>query len=143
METLLLVVHVLIAIALIALVLLQQGKGAEAGAAFGGGASSTVFGSRGSSSFLSRTTAMLATLFFVVSLVLASIAYRKADTAGLHKTPATKTQPGKDKKAPAGIKQKDGVPVVPTKPKAGKGDVPAAPAVKGKPAADTKGSDKK
>ena len=142
METLLLVVHVLIAVALIALVLLQQGKGAEAGAAFGGGASSTVFGSRGSSSFLSRTTAMLATMFFVVSLVLASIAYRKADTAGLKKTPATKTQPGKGK-APAGVKQKDGVPVVPAKPKTGKGGVPAAPAAKGKPAADGKSGDKK
>jgi preprotein translocase subunit SecG len=142
METLLLVVHVLIAIALIALVLLQQGKGAEAGAAFGGGASSTVFGSRGSSSFLSRATAMLATLFFVISLVLASIASRKADTAGLHKTPATKTQPGKGK-APAGIKTKDGVPVVPASSKPGKGEVPTAPASKDKSAADSKGSDKK
>ena len=61
----------IIAIALVVLVLLQQGRGAEAGAAFGSGASSTVFGSRGSSSFLSRITAMLATGFFVTSLTLA------------------------------------------------------------------------
>jgi len=59
-----LVVHVLIATGLIALVLLQQGKGADAGAAFGAGASGTVFGSQGSASFLTRTTAALATLFF-------------------------------------------------------------------------------
>ncbi len=65
------VAHVFIGLALIALVLLQRGKGAEAGAAFGAGASGTVFGSRGSASFLSRTTAVLATLFFVTSLVLA------------------------------------------------------------------------
>lgn len=70
-HTLVLVAHVIIAVSLIALVLLQQGKGAEAGAAFGSGASSTVFGSQGSASFLSRTTAILATVFFITSLVLA------------------------------------------------------------------------
>ena len=69
-----LVVHVLIAIGLVALVLLQQGKGADAGAAFGGGASGTVFGSQGSASFLTRTTAALATLFFVTSLTLFTLA---------------------------------------------------------------------
>ncbi len=70
-HSLILVVHVVVAVALIALVLLQQGKGADAGAAFGSGASSTMFGSQGSASFLSRTTAILATAFFVTSLVLA------------------------------------------------------------------------
>ena len=69
-----LVVHVLIATGLIALVLLQQGKGADAGAAFGAGASGTVFGSQGSASFLTRTTAVLATLFFVTSLTLFTLA---------------------------------------------------------------------
>ncbi len=69
-----LVIHVLIATGLIALVLLQQGKGADAGAAFGGGASGTVFGSQGSASFLTRTTAVLATLFFVTSLTLFTLA---------------------------------------------------------------------
>ena len=67
---------VLIAAALIALVLLQQGKGATAGAAFGGGggASGTVFGARGSSSFMSRSTAILAAAFFINSIVLAYLA---------------------------------------------------------------------
>lgn len=71
MQTVLMVLYVLTAIALIAFVLLQQGKGADAGAAFGSGASATVFGSRGSASFLSRATAGLATVFFVLALVLA------------------------------------------------------------------------
>ncbi|MFO1424103.1 MAG: preprotein translocase subunit SecG [Candidatus Competibacteraceae bacterium] len=70
-HTLILVAHVVIAVALIGLVLLQQGKGADAGAAFGSGASATMFGSRGSASFLSRTTAALATAFFLTSLTLA------------------------------------------------------------------------
>ena len=71
MYTALVVIQVLVAIALIALVLLQHGKGADAGAAFGSGASGTVFGSRGAANFLSRATAWLATLFFSVSLALA------------------------------------------------------------------------
>lgn len=70
MQFLILTVHVLLAIALVVLVLLQQGKGAEAGAAFGGGASQTVFGSRGSSSFLAKLTGVLAALFFITSLGL-------------------------------------------------------------------------
>jgi preprotein translocase subunit SecG len=65
------VVHIFICVGLIGLVLIQHGKGAEAGAAFGSGASATVFGSRGSASFLTRTTAILATLFFITSLTLA------------------------------------------------------------------------
>ncbi|NIC07737.1 preprotein translocase subunit SecG [Billgrantia bachuensis] len=71
MQVAILMIHVAIAIALVVLILLQQGKGAEAGAAFGGGASQTVFGSRGSGSFLSRTTAVLAAAFFATSLTLA------------------------------------------------------------------------
>ena len=66
-----LITHTLIALLIIALVLLQRGKGADAGAAFGAGASGTVFGARGSSSFFSRATAVCATLFFVSSLTLA------------------------------------------------------------------------
>lgn len=83
MATLLLVVHVMLAIGLIGLVLIQHGKGADAGAAFGSGASSTVFGSRGSTSFLSRATAVLATLFFVVSLALAILANQPAETGSV------------------------------------------------------------
>ena len=71
METLVVVVHVIAAIAIIGLVLLQQGKGADAGAAFGSGASQTVFGSSGSGNFLTRLTTVAAVIFFATSLVLA------------------------------------------------------------------------
>lgn len=67
------IIHVLIALGIIGLVLLQQGRGADAGAGFGGG-SSSVFGARGAASFLSRTTAVLATAFFITSLGLAYLA---------------------------------------------------------------------
>ncbi len=73
-HTLLVVAHIVVAVALIGLILVQQGKGADAGAAFGSGASATMFGSRGSASFLSRTTAILATVFFLTSLTLAYFA---------------------------------------------------------------------
>ena len=66
-----LITHTLIALGIIALVLLQRGKGADAGAAFGAGASGTVFGARGSGSFFSRATGILAAAFFVTSLTLA------------------------------------------------------------------------
>lgn len=62
------VFYILVAVAMIALILLQRGAGADAGSGFGGGASATVFGARGSASFLSRTTAVLAALFFILSL---------------------------------------------------------------------------
>jgi preprotein translocase subunit SecG len=71
LQTLAVVFHVLVAAGIVGLVLLQRGRGADAGAGFGAGASGTVFGARGSASFLSRTTAVLATLFFVSSLGLA------------------------------------------------------------------------
>ncbi len=71
METVLLIVHLVAAAVLIGLVLLQQGKGADMGAAFGAGASATVFGSQGSASFLTRGTATLAAVFFLTSLSLA------------------------------------------------------------------------
>ena len=72
-QTIVLIVHVFLAVSLIGLVLLQRGKGAEAGAAFGAGASGTVFGAKGSANFLSRTTAVLAALFFFTSLTLAYV----------------------------------------------------------------------
>ena len=80
MFSVLVILQVVIAVALIGLVLLQQGKGADMGAAFGAGASGTVFGSRGSANFLSRTTAGLATAFFVTSLVLAYMANSQKTT---------------------------------------------------------------
>ena len=69
--------HLLLAVAIVALVLMQRGRGADAGAGFGAGASGTVFGARGSASFLSRTTAVLATLFFMSSLGLAYLLSRQ------------------------------------------------------------------
>jgi len=70
MQSLALVIHVILAVGVIGLVLMQHGKGADAGAAFGSGASATVFGARGSASFLTRATTILASLFFVTSLFL-------------------------------------------------------------------------
>ena len=71
LQTGILILHVFVAASLIGLVLLQRGKGAEAGAAFGAGASGTVFGAQGSANFLSHTTAVLAAVFFMTSLTLA------------------------------------------------------------------------
>jgi len=78
MESLILIVHVLLAVSVIALVLLQQGKGADMGASFGSGASQTVFGSSGSGNFMTRTTAVLAAFFFVTSFALAIVAKDKS-----------------------------------------------------------------
>jgi len=91
------VFHVLIAVAIIALILLQQGKGADAGAAFGSGASGTVFGSRGSASFMSRATAILATLFFITSLSLAYLASSGSKSGSV--VDSVKTEQGQAKKA--------------------------------------------
>lgn len=74
LNAILLVVQVLLSISLIALVLLQHGKGADAGAAFGSGASATVFGARGSGNFLTKATSIIAALFFVTCLALAYLA---------------------------------------------------------------------
>ncbi len=75
----LIVLHILISIALIGLVLIQRGRGADIGAAFGSGASQTVFGARGSASFLTRATGVLAALFFVSSLALAYFYSQKTE----------------------------------------------------------------
>ena len=94
-ETLVVIVHLLVAIALVGLILIQQGKGAETGASFGAGASGTFFGSQGSATFLSRLTAALATVFFLTSLGLAYYASHKAGAirdAGLP-VPALQSQP--------------------------------------------------
>ena len=74
--------HVLIALAIIGLVLLQHGKGADVGSGFGGGASGSLFGATGSANFLSRTTAVLATVFFLTSLGLAYLASSNPRTSG-------------------------------------------------------------
>ena len=81
METLVLVLHVIMAVVMIGLILLQQGKGAEMGASFGSGASGTVFGSAGSAGFLTKFTAGLALMFFVTSLALAVFARHAVEAA--------------------------------------------------------------
>lgn len=94
MYQLILMIHVVIAIVLIALVLIQHGKGADIGAAFGSGASQTVFGSQGSGSFLFRLTGGLAAAFFVTSLTLGYIAsYNYKQAQRLNITPISQTAP--------------------------------------------------
>ncbi|MDH3694229.1 MAG: preprotein translocase subunit SecG [Gammaproteobacteria bacterium] len=91
-----LVVHVLVAVAIVVLVLLQQGRGADAGAAFGGGGgggSQSLFGAQGSANFLSRATAILATVFFLTSLGLAYIYNQRTDRSSvIENLPAVETQ---------------------------------------------------
>jgi preprotein translocase subunit SecG len=95
LHTVLIIVQVLLSASLIGLVLLQQGKGADMGAAFGSGASGTVFGSRGSANFLSRTTAILAALFFVNSMSLAYLVGSKPVDEGsiVDRAPPAATTP--------------------------------------------------
>ncbi|HBR96550.1 MAG TPA: preprotein translocase subunit SecG [Gammaproteobacteria bacterium] len=81
MQSFVLVVHVILALTVIGLVLIQHGKGADAGAAFGSGASSTVFGARGAASFLTRMTTMMAVAFFVTSLILFYMAAHRESTS--------------------------------------------------------------
>ncbi|MDE1195710.1 preprotein translocase subunit SecG [Pseudomonas sp. Bc-h] len=123
LETVVVVLHLLGALGVVALVLLQQGKGADAGASFGAGASNTVFGGQGSSTFLSKLTAILAACFFITSLGLGYFAKEKAHQL---------TQVGLPDPAVLEVKQKpaaDDVPVLEgqQKPAAAPADVPAAP----------------
>jgi preprotein translocase subunit SecG len=83
MQTILTVFHIFLAVGLVGLILIQHGKGADMGAAFGSGASGTVFGAKGSASFLTRTTALLATLFFVTSMVMAYFASQRNEQVGV------------------------------------------------------------
>lgn len=83
MQTVLVVVHLFLAVGVIGLVLMQHGKGADAGAAFGSGSSGTVFGAAGSANFLSRATALLATLFFLTSLGMGWFSMQAVERPGL------------------------------------------------------------
>ena len=78
LESVIIIVHLMMALGLVGLVLIQQGKGAEAGASFGSGASATVFGAQGTGSFFSRITAILAAVFFATSLALAFYAKERS-----------------------------------------------------------------
>src|SRR5690349_22570416 len=82
LTTVLIVLHILVALGIIGLVLLQHGKGADMGSGFGGGASGSLFGATGSANFLSRSTAVLAAIFFVLSLALAWVATNRSSEQG-------------------------------------------------------------
>ncbi len=92
LHNIVLVVHILVAGMIIGLVLLQRGKGAEAGTGFGAGASGTVFGARGSANFLSHATGVLATVFFITSLTLAYLSTQRTAPTSLLDVP-TQTAP--------------------------------------------------
>lgn len=124
METLVLVIHVLAALALVGLVLLQHGKGADVGAAFGSGASGSLFGASGSANFLSRTTAIIAVVFFVTSLGLTYFSTRKAEHKGVMATPPA---------APAQSLPAQIPPTAPAGQAAPSPAGPAAPAAAGEP----------
>lgn len=79
MLTVLLAIHIIVAIVMVGFILIQHGKGADAGASFGSGAAGTVFGAAGSANFLTRTTAVLAAIFFMTSLALAHFAQKQAE----------------------------------------------------------------
>lgn len=115
--TVLLAVHIVLALAIIVIILLQQGKGATAGAAFGSGASSTVFGSKGSATFLTRFTAVLATLFLANSLLLGYLYGQEIEQTSLLDqiaAPATEVAaPLVPEDVPQGAAMDNDVPVVP------------------------------
>ena len=94
MEIVVLVLHVLTALAICGLVLLQHGKGADVGAAFGGGASGSIFGATGSANFLSRATAILAAVFFLSSMGLTYFSSRKTEHKGVMATQPAPVKPG-------------------------------------------------
>ena len=116
LQTIVLVSHVGIALLIIGLVLLQRGKGADAGTGFGAGASGTVFGARGSATFFSRATGVLATLFFVTSLALAYLATQQTAPRSL-----LESVPVPQSSAPAPAEAPPIVPALPS-------DAPAEPA---------------
>ena len=125
------IVHVLAAVGIIGLVLVQHGKGADVGAAFGSGSAGSVFGSAGSANFLSRMTAGLALVFFLTSIGLSFLSNKRESGKGVMADHPVANQPAPDK-APAAA----GVPDVPAAPAAksdaaGKADAtPAVPASK-------------
>lgn len=128
LQTVLTVIHLLLALGLVGLVLLQHGKGADAGAAFGSGASATVFGSRGSANFLSRTTGVLAAAFFATSLALAYFAMNTGneETLSLEPVPATAAEALTPSDVPESSSSAPGADV-PTAPGSTAGDVPTVP----------------
>jgi preprotein translocase subunit SecG len=136
LETALLVVHLLIAIAICGFVLLQHGKGADMGAAFGSGASGSLFGAAGSANFLSRTTAILAAVFFLSSLGLTYFATTHTGPSGVMQQGVMEKMAPKSSEVPAAPTSSD-VPAAPGSSPSGASpsDVPKAPADMPKPPA--------
>jgi preprotein translocase subunit SecG len=95
LKTVLMVVQIISAIGIIGLVLVQQGKGADMGAAFGSGASGSIFGATGSSNFLSRTTGILAAVFFLSTLSISYVGTKHENDAGVLSKPTSVTTPDK------------------------------------------------
>ena len=131
LESFLLVVHVIVAIAICALVLLQHGKGADMGAAFGSGSSGSLFGAAGSANFLSRSTAALATVFFASSLGLTYLGATRSTPVGVEKSimDSQAPRPGDVPTAPGGSPApapapSSTVPAPPAAPAGKTGDVP-------------------
>ena len=100
--SLLLTIHILVALSIIGLVLMQHGKGADMGAAFGSGASGSLFGATGSANFLSRTTGVLAAVLFLTSLSLAYVASQKPKTVGSVMQETVQSQPSSQPAAMGG-----------------------------------------
>ena len=123
MQQILLIVQILNCIALVAIVLLQQGRGADAGASFGGGSSGSLFGARGPASFLSKVTAGLAALFFANSLALAYIAGQSVERQSV--VERVQTRIGQE--AAEGLGEVGDVPVLPGGGGSGSQDVPQPP----------------
>jgi preprotein translocase subunit SecG len=117
MKELILVIDVISAIALIGLILLQQGKGADIGAAFGSGASQTLFGSRGTANFLTRTTAVLATVFFICNLGLAWMYAQQTGPTSVTQSVITEQPPAKKAETPAPPVEAPSAPPAPEVPK--------------------------
>jgi preprotein translocase subunit SecG len=101
MQNIVLLIHVVATLAIVVLVLLQHGKGADAGAAFGTGSAGSLFGSAGSANFLSRSTAIAAAVFFCTSLVLTYFGTQRNAGSVIQKTPAAQTGPAKVDAKPA------------------------------------------
>ncbi|CAG1021998.1 Protein-export membrane protein SecG [Methylococcales bacterium] len=136
MYTVIIVLHVLLGLGIIGLVLMQQGKGADAGAAFGTGSAGSVFGAQGAASFLSRSTAVLATLFFSTSLGLAVVNGHKDLGKDIMATPATEQNSGLPKVE--GAKNDTPAVPVPTVPEANKPAETTKSATETKPAEPAK-----
>jgi preprotein translocase subunit SecG len=124
LESVLLVVHVLVAIGICVLVLLQHGKGADMGAAFGSGSSGSLFGSAGSANFLSRSTAVLATVFFLSSLGLTYFGSQRSLPAGVERSIMDTHQQQAPKDVPPAPGAPSGAPAQPGAPAGKAGDIP-------------------